>query len=321
MRRSSPILPNTDQPDLPVLDALPFFEAAARLGSFTEAGHELGVTAAAIAYRVKSLERHLGVELFSRQARSVRLNDRGRAYLEEVQRILAALHRAKERLHSSGPPRLRLVATEVVAEKWLMPRLHDFTAGHPGLAVELDTDRGAFDPDRRPFDVWVAFTDRAKVAPQCETLFEETLVPVCSPALLEVRGRPEEPRDLSRWPLLYDLLWAPYWVLWFAHHGAGPVDLSRASGFRLYSMMVKAAVDGMGVALGHTRMIAEELERGTLEPLFDTAVPAPARYVLCVSPDAVEKPGVSAFRDWIRAQAARPSPSPPSSGRPVTSGA
>ena len=65
--------------------------------------------------------------------------------------------------------------------------------------------------------------------------------------------------------------------------------------------MVQAAVDGMGIALGHTRMIADELERGALVSLFDTAVPAPARYVLCLAPDALEKPGVTAFRDWIRA--------------------
>ena len=72
--------------------------------------------------------------------------------------------------------------------------------------------------------------------------------------------------------------------------------------------MVQAAVEGLGVALGHTRMIAGELERGTLVPLFDGAVPAPARYVLCLAPDALDKPGVRALRDWLRAQAAGQSP-------------
>ena len=297
--------PNTEQPDLPALGALPFFEAAARLGSFKAAGGELGVTAAAVAYRVRTLERQLGVELFSRQARGVRLTDQGRDYLQEVQRILAELRQAKDRLHSGRTPHLRLVATEVVAEKWLMPRLVDFTAGQPGLAVEVDTDQGIFNPDQRAFDVWVAFTDRAKAAQHCQTLFEETLVPVCSPALLEARGRPEKADELQRWPLLYDLAWAPYWAHWCEHHGAAPVNLSRASGFRLYSLMVQAAVQGMGVALGHVRMIAEELERGALVPLFDKTAPAPARYILCVSPDAVDKPGVAAFCDWIRDQAAR----------------
>ena len=110
------------------------------------------------------------------------------------------------------------------------------------------------------------------------------------------------------WPLLYDLVWAPYWSHWFAHHGVAPADLSEASGFRLYSVMVQAAVEGMGVALGHATMIADELERGTLVPLFEGAVAAPARYLLCSPPASLSKPGVLAFRDWIRRQAAQQSP-------------
>ena len=165
--------------------------------------------------------------------------------------------------------------------------------------------------------MWVAFTDRVRAAPHSETLFEETLVPVCSPALLEARGRPGEPRDLHRWPLLYDLVWARYWSHWFAHHRTPPADLARASGFRLYSVMVQAAVEGLGVALGHTRMIAGELERGTLVPLFDSAVPAPARYILCLAPDALDKPGVQELRDWLRAQAAGQSPWQPREPEPA----
>ena len=218
MRRPLPTPPRTLLPDLPVLDTLPFFEAAARLGSFQGAGKELGVTAAAVAYRVKSLETHLGVALFSRRSRGVQLNGHGWAYLEEVQHILAELRRANE--HLRGGPRsavLRLITVEVVVEKWLMPRLPDFNAAHPDLTIEFETDQGAFAPEKREFDVWVAFTDRVRAAPHSETLFEETLVPVCSPALLAERGRPGEPRDLHRWPLLYDLVWARYWSHWFAH--------------------------------------------------------------------------------------------------------
>ena len=141
MRRPLPTPPRTQLPDLPVLDALPFFEAAARLGSFQGAGKELGVTAAAVAYRVKSLETHLGVALFSRRSRGVRLNAHGWAYLEEVQHILAELRRANE--HLRGGPRsavLRLITVEVVMEKWLMPRLPDFRAAHPDLTIEFETD-------------------------------------------------------------------------------------------------------------------------------------------------------------------------------------
>ena len=317
-RNPLPIPPKTPLANLPILDTLPFFEAAARLGSFMKAGDELGITPAAVAYRVKSLERHLGVELFQRYARYVRLNDHGRAYLLEVQHILDELRRANDRLRDNDlNPLLRLITVEVFAEKWLMPRLPGFKTAHPELAIEFDTDQGFFAPEQREFDVWVAFTDRIKGVQHCETLFEEALVPVCSPALLEARGRPSEPDELHHWPLLYDLVWAPYWTHWFACHDAPPVNLSQASGFRLYSVMVQAAVAGMGVALGHTRMIADEIEQGTLVPLFDSAVPAPARYVLCLAAAAQEKPGVAAFCDWIRGQAAQQSRSPLSDRIPL----
>ena len=309
MRRPLPAPPKARLSDLPILDTLPFFEAAARLGSFMKAGAELDVTAAAVAYRVKSLERHLGVALFRRYARSVRLTDHGRDYLDEVQHVMDELRQASDRLRGGDRmPILRLITVEVFAEKWLMPRLPEFNAAHPELAFEFETDQGLFAPEQREFDVWVAFTDRTRGVRHCQTLFEEALVPVCSPALLEARDRPAEPGDLHDWPLLYDLVWARYWTHWFAHHGAAPVNLSQASGFRLYSVMVQAAVDGMGVALGHTRMIAGELERGALVPLFDIAVPAPARYVLCLAPGAADKPGVTAFHDWIRAEASRQPP-------------
>ena len=84
-------------PSLPPLDCLRFFEAAARLRSFAHAGKELGVTPPAVAYRVRMLEAHLGAELFQRGRRGVILNRRGRAYYEEVQRILLDIQQTTER--------------------------------------------------------------------------------------------------------------------------------------------------------------------------------------------------------------------------------
>ena len=94
---------------------------------------------------------------------------------------------------------------------------------------------------------------------------------------VKVQGQPREPADLHSWPLLYDLHWKTYWSHWFAHQGAKDADLSHASGFRLYSMMVQAAVDGMGVALGHSLMIARELEQG--------------RWSHCSTPGSPRRPG------------------------------
>ena len=312
-------------PDLPPLEGIRAFEAAARHDSFIRAGQELGVSAATISHRVRALEQHIGALLFSRHARGVHLNVRGQEYAGEIRRFFADLSTATERHREHAEAtHLKLVAVEVVAEKWLMPRLADFKAGHPDISIEFETDHREVDPDRRDFDVWIAFTDRVAETLHVETLFEETLIPVCSPALLKLQGQPREPADLHGWPLLYDLHWTTYWSHWFAHHGAGKADLSKASGFRLYSMMVQAAVEGMGVALGHSLMIARELEEGTLVSLFDSRVTAPARYLLVTAPASINKPHVGAFRSWVlrhaQARSAHAETRPPSGRAPGIAG-
>ena len=205
---------------LPPLESLRFFEAAARHQSFARAAEELDVTPGAVAHRVRMLEKHLEVPLFDRRRRGVRVNRRGRAYLKEVQRILAEVHGVSER-QRRWPRRVRIVSVEAVAEKWLMPRLATFKAAHPGVAIELETNHRGVDPDRGDFDAWLAYSGET-AAPRPvtrredtlleETLYEEDLMPVCSPALLAAPGRPLEPADLQAWPLLYDLGWDADWA-------------------------------------------------------------------------------------------------------------
>ena len=295
-------------PPLPPLECLRFFEAAARRESFAKAAEELHISSAAVAHRIKVLEEHLGGALFERRHRGVRLNRRGKAYLKDVQRILADIQDVTERRRGdSGTPRLKLVSVEVVAEKWLMPRLADFQLSHPGVVIELETNHRGVDPAQRNFDIWIAYVGET-AAPRPEGLFEETLyeedlLPVCSPALIEARGRPRDPVDLHDWPLLYDLGWDTDWLYWFARQGKPSPDLSRASGFRLYSMVVDAAVEGMGTAIGHSRVIAREIEGGALVPLFARQVEAPARCCLITTADSRRNPGVQAFREWILKEA------------------
>ena len=225
-----------------------------------------------------------------------------------MQRILAEIQVVTERRRGdSGTQRLKLVSVEAVAEKWLMPRLADFKVSHPGVVIELETNHRGVDPARRDFDIWIAYVgETAAPRPEGlyeETLYEEDLLPVCSPTLIESRGKPDDPVELHDWPLLYDLGWDTDWPYWFARQGKPSPDLSRASGFRLYSMVVDAAVEGMGAAMGHSRVIAREMERGALVPLFDRQVKAPARCCLITTADSRRNPGVRAFRKWIRNKA------------------
>ena len=292
---------------LPPLDSLRFFEAAARHQSFVRASEELGVTRAAVAHRVRMLEQHLDVPLFDRRHRGVRLNRRGHPYLKEVQRILAEVHGISER-QRRWPRRVRIVSVEAVAEKWLVPRLASFKAANPGVAIEIETNHRGVDPDSRDFDAWFAYAGET-AAPRPvvsredtlveETLFEEDLLPVCSPALLAARGRPGKPANLGNWPLLYDLGWDADWSYWFARQGRATPDLSRASGFRLYSMLVEAAVNGIGAAIGRPMLIARELENRALVPVFERQAEAPERCCLITMAAARQRAEVRAFREWV----------------------
>ena len=224
---------------LPPLDSLRFFEAAARHQSFARAGEELGVTPASVAHRIGMLEKHLEVPLLERRHRSVRLNRRGRAYLKEVQRILAEVHGVSER-QRRWPRRIRIVSVEAVAEKWLVPRLATFKAEHPTVAIELETNHRGVDPDDRNFDAWFAYTGET-AAPRPvtsredtlleETLYEEDLLPVCSPALLAALGRPPGPgRPGGVAAALRSRVGRRLGVL---VHAPGPVDAGPLAGLRL----------------------------------------------------------------------------------------
>ena len=291
------------------LEAVRVFEVAGRHESFATAARELAVTPGAVAHRVRTLEQFLGVALFERRPHGVALSRSGQTMLVDVQRALAALDNAAGRIRAGVTGGiLRLVVVEAFAEMWLMPRFAAFLEAHPDIVVEFETSLGDYhevDPDRSDFDIWIAFVTAVPRTVQSEVLDDETLVPVCSPELIASRGRPRHPAELHEWPLLYDRAWDDYWAHWFAARDASAPDLSRASSYRLYSMMIQAAVDGMGVALGHSLLIAPHLENGTLEALLGPPLPAPARYFLAFGPGAVERPEVRAFRDWLRNETGR----------------
>ena len=184
----------------PPLEVFRFFDVAGRHQSFAKAARELGVTPGAVAHRVRTLEQYLGEELFERQSHGLALSARGQAFFVEVQHILSALDTTTERFRASAKGGvLKLVAVEAFAEMWLMPRLATFRSAHPEIVIEFETslnDHYEVDPARRAFDVWIAFVAGVPRNVQSEVLFEETLVPVCSPAFLASRGRPEQPADL-----------------------------------------------------------------------------------------------------------------------------
>ena len=293
--------------ELPPLESLRYFETAARHESFVRASRELGVTPAAVAYRINALEQYLGLALFERSPRSVSLNPRGRACLRDVQRVLADIGLIGERYASERPERqLSIAAVEPIAERWLMPRLAGFAALEPDIVVKIGTDVEGI--DRQDVDLWIMYAGEAGAPPapeaQHETLFQETLLPTCSPALIAKRSRPSRAADLHGWPLLFHLGRRADWENWFSDQQTMTPDLTRASGFSLFSMVVQAAVDGLGVAIGSSSTFARELRQGSLVALFDDDIGPRMTWCLVSTAASRARTEVRAFRDWILRESA-----------------
>ena len=297
---------------LPPLDSLRFFEAAARHQSFAHAADELGVTAAAVAQRVRTLEKHLDARLFERRSRSVRLNPKGHAYLKEVQRILADVHGVSER-QRLRPRRVRIVSVEAVAQKWLVPRLASFKAGasrHRHRARDQP-------PGRRPGparlrrlarlhrrDRRAAPGDAARGHASGGDAVRGEPVAGVQPGLCWRRGAGRAIRPTCTAGRCSTIsAGTPTGRTGSRARERPTPDLSQASGFRLYSMLVEAAVNGLGAAVGRPMLIARELERRTLVPLFERLAEAPERCCLITTAASRQRPEVQAFREWILEEA------------------
>ena len=132
---------------------------------------------------------------------------------------------------------------------------------------------------------------------------KSSCIAVCSPGLLAERGRPQSPAELHDWPLLYDLGWNADWAYWSARHNQPAPDLTQASGFRLYSMVIDAAARGLGAAIGRPTLIAHELQHQTLVPVLEHQADTPERCCLITTAASRTRPHVQAFRRWILQQA------------------
>lgn len=293
---------------LPPLNWIRAFEAAARHQNFRHAAEELGVSAGAISQKIKALELRLNTALFERRPRGVQLTNAGRRYRDELSPALEDIAAATRRVTAaSGGDRLRITALPAVAEKWLTPRLPLFRDIRPEIDVELSVAPDVSQLAPASFDVAVHYEIEARDDLAAVPLFRDEMFPVCGRELAE-KMRLREPADLTRCQLLYDTQWADDWTLWYQAAGL-PLDSGRReSGFTLYSMAVEAAVEGLGVAIGHDPLVARDLRSGRLVAPFDLRVPAPRGYAIILPSWSRKRRDVSDFVDWLQDEAARVMP-------------
>lgn len=306
--------------DLPPLDRLEVFEAAARNLSFTRAAAELHLTQSAVSRSIALLEERLGFALFERRHRALLLTERGQALYAAAIEALERLHDAVGRLRASREmPTLTVTTTLSFAALWLIPRLAGFTRAHPGLDVRIAASNEVQDLERAGIDVAVRYTS-AEHAPGATKLFGEEVFPVCSPALTRDPTRPlGRPEDLRHHVLLHvENLNATPWLVWAQWlEAAGIADLKPAGSlhFNHYDQLVRAAVDGQGVALGRTPLMRDLMRAGTLVTPFERKIASPRCYYLLRSRRSQGNRDADVFEQWVRSEAAQSADTPDAIGR------
>ncbi len=288
---------------LPPLNALRAFEAAARHLSFTRAAEELNVTQAAISHQVKGLEERLGIIFFRRLNRALLLTDAGQAYLPAVRDAFDRLAEATGRLKALD--RAGVLTVSVLpsfAAKWLVPRLGRFSQAHRDIDIHIAPSDHLTDFAREDVDVAIRYGKGEWPGLRADRLLTEEFFPVCSPDILKGRHRLRTPAGLRHHTLLHGDMRID-WRMWLMAAGVEGVDETRGPTFTDSSMVIQAAVEGQGVALGRSALAAADLAAGRLVKPFDISLPATvAYYVVCPAATA-EYPKIAAFRDWVIAEA------------------
>lgn len=284
---------------LPPLKALPAFEQAARLGSFSAAADELHVTHGAISRQMKALEQHFGAKLFRRLPRRLELTPEGESLLPAVRTALDILENSSRRLvtdEREGPLVVDCLPTFMM--RWLIPRLYDFNARHPGIEVRLAASSATIDFSRAGVDVAIRigtppWPDDVEARP----LMDEEIGPVCSPGMASGH-RLRRRNEFAGLPRLHTETRGDAWADWLARTRTKGIDPAKGQRFEHFYFLLEAAVAGLGVAIAPRPLVEEDLKLGRLVAPFGF-VPSGRRYCLLCRRDRSALPKVSTFRTWI----------------------
>jgi LysR family transcriptional regulator, glycine cleavage system transcriptional activator len=290
---------------IPPMKALVALEAAMRLGSFTLAADELGVTPGAVGQQIQKLEEWLGVALFIRQIRQVTPTAEGRAYFARIQPALMEIIHASRRLREGQRKGVRLSMPPSFAAKWFAPRMADFLQAHPGIALSLSTTTALVDFELDAVDLAVRYFDGVDSQLSVQLLRADEARAYCSPAYAK-KWKLKRPDDLRAATLLHNTL-HPHWTAWlkrFSRLTAAQIEAIAGIQFDQSLMAIEAAVRAQGVVITSEILVEAELAEGSLVDPFGTALQLSTGYYL-VHPDTAElAPGVQSLKAWFADKAA-----------------
>jgi len=284
---------------LPSMNALNAFEAVARLGRFTLAADELGLTQGAVSRQILALEAALDLKLFERGRDGARLTEAGAAYAAEIGPALRRISNATLNMITTkghgGTIVLGILPT--LGTRWLVPRLPRFFELHPDIGINFMTRLESRDLVQDGLDAAILIGTGAWPNCRAEHLMDETLLPVCSPNFL-ASARITEPRDLTRFQLLHLRSRPNGWRRWLAANGVDQPDVAGMS-FEQFSMVSQAAMADMGIAVLPDFLIGEELASGRLVPVFERTVRSDMAYYFVYPQANADNPAVAALSAWL----------------------
>ncbi|WP_179178900.1 LysR substrate-binding domain-containing protein [Pseudomonas sivasensis] len=296
---------NTLGKTLPPLASLLPFEAAARLCSFSRAADELHITQAAVSRQIRGLEDNLGVKLFYRRNRAVSLTPEGRDLARVVSDALhsigdsAALLRAAQR-----SDRVVLLCQLCEAFYWLMPRLSSFHQQYPHLDIQVVTSTRPLTEFNAHFDVALQSSRRPSGAHPLMFTAADEVFPVCSPAYFDAR-QPLSLTELQSATFLHHSSQPPHlmeWDSWLQVFGQTVAVNARSATFDSYPLMLQAAVEGHGVAMGWRRTASRLIESGALVRPCVESVHLPEAISIYRHQGAGDRPEIAALLGWLQEQ-------------------
>jgi LysR family transcriptional regulator, glycine cleavage system transcriptional activator len=297
-------------PRTPSLDALRIFAVSARHLSFTDAANELHLTQSAVSHRIRGLEEELGFDLFRRLTRRLELTPQGRTLARKVDAAIGEIDRSIVELSQPDEDApLKVTMLPSVASHWLIPRLARIRRQDPAVDVEVIADSRLLDLRAEGIDLAIRFCRTPNPSYAATRLMSDRVVPVCTPDLLRQHGPVGSIDALLAMPLLHDRATDrdgsdSDWRAWLDYHGRPDAVCRTGQQFSEASMLINAAMQGLGVALARSSLVADQLASGVLVCPLKLTAPTAYSYYLLGLPEAIDQPKIAMFRKLLVAEAA-----------------
>ncbi len=283
---------------LPSISMLMAYDAAARAGSFTAAAHELNVTQGAVSRQISALENQLGIELFKRGHKPLKLTNVGKVYAQEVSSALQLVRNAS--LSAITKPQtgiLNLAILPTFGTRWLMPRFPSFLEQNPDITVSFVTKLSPFDFASENIHVAIHYGLPDWPGTSSTFLMDEMSVPVCAPSMFDDHAV-DSIEDIAKLPLLHLASRPNAWEAWFRANESD-VTVEHGMIFEQFSTVAQAAVAGLGAGLLPKFLIGREISQGELKVIVDDPIQSDYGYYLISPNDLSDYEPAIAFRKWI----------------------